>query len=363
MQDFKIHRVFKDNCQMGEGESIFLDDPQLSKDELKKLYRTMILNRNLDGKLLNLQRQGRLGFYLTSTGEEATHIGSAYAMAKKDWVFPCYREPGAALIRGFPLQLYVNQCYGNSGDLEKGRQMPCHYGHKESNLPSVSSPVGTQIPHAAGAAWGAKINGDKVATLVYFGDGATSEGDFHVGLNFAGVYKAPVIFFCRNNGYAISTPFSSQTASENIVIKAKAYGVEGIQVDGNDLLAVIAVTKKARDRALSGKGPTLIEGLTYRVGAHSSSDDPKAYREDEELEKWKTKDPIERFKNYLIKKNIWNEDYEHKLQEETKEEINEAVEKAEKLGPPAIETIFEDVYAELLPSLKDQMEELKRFVN
>jgi 2-oxoisovalerate dehydrogenase E1 component alpha subunit len=303
-----------------------------------------------------------LGFYLTSTGEEATHIGSAYAMGKKDWIFPCYREPGAALIRGFPLQDYINQCYGNSEDLEKGRQMPCHYGHRETNLVTISSPVGTQIPQAAGAAWGAKINGDNVAVLVYFGDGATSQGDFHVGLNFAGVSKAPVLFFCRNNGYAISTPFEKQTASENICVKAKAYGVEGIQVDGNDILAIISVTKTAREAALKGKGPTLIEALTYRVGAHSTSDDPSAYRGEGELETWKIKDPLERFKNYLAQKGIWNEDMEHKYQEETKQEIQDAVEHAEKIGPPAIESLFEDVYAEMPPSLQEQRDELLRFV-
>lgn len=361
MSNFKIHSVFQDNVAVAAGERVQIDDPNLGKEELKNLYRTMVLNRNLDGKMLNLQRQGRLGFYLTTTGEEATHIGSAFALDRKDWLFPCYREPGAALLRGFPLQQFVDQCYGNSNDLAHGRQMPCHYGHKETNLVTISSPVGTQIPQAAGAAWGAKIMGDKVVSLVFFGDGATSQGDFHVGLNFAGVYKAPVLFFCRNNGYAISTPFSVQTAAESIAVKAKAYGVDGIQVDGNDILAVIAVTRKARERALAGKGPTLIEGLTYRLGAHSTSDDPTVYRGEEEAAEWKAKDPIERFKNYLTAKGIWNADYEHKIQEETKNEVNKAIENAEKAPVPAIDTIFTDVYKDMPAHLKEQREELRPF--
>ena len=354
MDNYKIHAVFKDNVKMADGDIKYIDDPKLSEKELKFLYRTMVLNRNLDGKMLNLQRQGRLGFYLTSTGEEATHIGSAFALEKNDWVIPCYREPGAALVRGFPLQDFINQCYGNSGDIQKGRQMPCHYGHRGSNLATISSPVGTQIPQATGFAWGAKIKGAKDVALVFFGDGATSQGDFHVGMNFAGVYKVPAIFFCRNNGYAISTPFSSQTASDSIVIKAQAYGIEGVKVDGNDILAVVAVTQKARERALNGKGPTLIEGLTYRIGAHSTSDDPSAYRADEELKGWQSKDPIERYKNYLKNQSIWNEDFEHKIQEETKDEINKAVEVAEKLGPPALETLFDDVYDRLPNHLQEQ---------
>lgn len=359
---YKLHSVFRDQVSMSEGTEVQrLEDPNIPAADLKMLYRTMVLNRNLDGKMLNLQRQGRLGFYLTSTGEEATHIGSGYAMAKNDWIFPCYREPGAALVRGFPLQDYVNQCYGNGDDLGKGRQMPCHYGHRATNLVTISSPVGTQIPHAVGAAWGAKIKGAQDAVIVYFGDGATSQGDFHVGMNFAGVFKAPVILFCRNNGYAISTPFSVQTASENIVVKAQAYGVEGVLVDGNDILAVIAVTRRARERALAGKGPTLIEALTYRVGAHSTSDDPSVYRVEDEVKGWKVKDPLERFKNYLKEKNLWNEDFEHKVQEETKEEVNRAIETAEKIPNPPVETIFQDVYEKMTPILTEQMAECKRF--
>ncbi|PWT90432.1 MAG: 3-methyl-2-oxobutanoate dehydrogenase, partial [Acidobacteria bacterium] len=191
------------------------DDPEIPVQDLHKLYRLMMLNRQLDDRMMKLQRQGRIGFYLQSMGEEATHIGSAYVMEPQDWIIPCYREPGAAFLRGFPLVKFVCQLIGNSGDLIKGRQMPNHYAYRPGNYASVSSPVGTQIPQAVGVSWAAKIRKDPVAVLVYFGEGATSQGDFHVGMNFAGVFKTPTILFCRNNGYAISVPRERQTASES----------------------------------------------------------------------------------------------------------------------------------------------------
>jgi pyruvate dehydrogenase E1 component alpha subunit len=330
------------------------DEPSIPDADLLKLYRFMVLNRQLDDRMMKLQRQGRIGFYLQSMGEEATHIGSSYVLKPQDWIFPCYREPGAAFVRGFPLVKFVCQLMGNAGDPIKGRQMPNHYAFREGHYTSVSSPVGTQIPQAVGAAWAAKIKKDPVVVLVYFGEGATSEGDFHVGMNFAGVFKAPVILFCRNNGYAISVPTSRQTASETIAIKARAYGFPGVRVDGNDILAVIKATRDAADRARSGEGPTLIEAVTYRIGAHSSSDDPRMYRPDEELEQFSRMDPIVRFRRYLEEKKLWDASKDEQLQLQVKEEIIRAVTEAEKFGPPPLESMFEDVYAELPPHLIEQ---------
>jgi pyruvate dehydrogenase E1 component alpha subunit len=330
------------------------EDPSISPEDLQKLYRFMVLNRQLDDRMMKLQRQGRIGFYLQSIGEEATHIGSAFALQQQDWVIPCYREPGAAFLRGFPLVKFIAQLMGNAGDLIKGRQMPNHYAWRPGNYASVSSPVGTQIPQAVGVSWAAKIKKDPVVVLVFFGEGATSQGDFHVGCNFAGVFKTPTILFCRNNGYAISVPRERQTASESIAIKAKAYGFPGVRVDGNDILAVIKATREAADRARKGEGPTLIEAVTYRQGAHSSSDDPRMYRTDDEVAKFQKIDPIARFRHYLQERKLWDDKREDALQEQVKLEILDAVAEAEKFGMPPTETIFEDVFAELPPHLREQ---------
>ena len=248
--------------------------PELGRDDWYKIYRAMLFNRRLDERMTRLQRQGRIGFYVGSLGEEAAIIGSAFALEEQDWLVPCYREAGAALLRGYPLFDFLCQIYGNAEDRMKGRQMPCHWGSPGLHLAVVSSPVGTQIPHAVGLAMGARIQGRDEVALTFFGDGATSEGDFHVACNFAGVYKAPVVFVCRNNQYAISIPLEQQTASPSIAVKSEAYGIEGVRVDGNDVLAVYSVAQEAVERARSGGGATLIEAVTYRQGAHSTSDDP-----------------------------------------------------------------------------------------
>lgn len=337
-----------------EGDIDAKEEQLIPEKDLLHLYRLMVLNRQLDDRMMKLQRQGRIGFYLQSMGEEASHIGSAYALQPQDWIFPCYREPGAAFERGFPLVKFVCQLMGNAGDMVKGRQMPNHYCYKPGNYTSVSSPVGTQITQAVGAAWAAKIQKDPVVVLVFFGEGATSQGDFHVGMNFAGVFKTPTILLCRNNGYAISTSAARQTASESIAIKAKAYGLPGIRVDGNDIFAVIKATREAADRARSGQGATLIEAVTYRQGAHSSSDDPRAYRPDDEVEENLRRDPIVRLRRYMESRNLWDGARETSLQEEVKNEILSAVAEAEKFGPPPVETMFDDVFAELTPALAEQ---------
>ena len=332
-------------------------EPKLPAETLLRAYRNLVLVRILDARMLSLQRQGRIGFYVPSTGEEACQVGSALALDPEDWVFPAYREPGCALTRGLDLKLMIAQEYGNSLDVNKGRQMPNHFGWRSIKYVSASSPVGTQIPHAVGTAWAAKVRGDKLVTLVYFGDGATSGSDFHAGLNFAGVFKTPTVFFCKNNQYAISLPLSRQTAAKTLAQKALAYGFEGVRVDGNDLLAVYAATKAAADKARAGGGPTMIEAVTYRLGPHSSSDDPTRYRPKEEVAEWQRKDPVERMRKYLELKGLWSQDQEDALRKELDETITSTIRDVERAPPPSLETLFTDVFADLTPVLKEQMEE------
>jgi 2-oxoisovalerate dehydrogenase E1 component alpha subunit len=333
-------------------------EPKLSEKEHKRLLRAMMLVRATDTKSMNLQRSGRIGFYVPSFGQEACQVGSSAAMASEDWVVPAYREPGAALLRGFPVKALIAQAYGNASDPQKGRQMPNHYGYEPIHFVTPSSPVGTQITYAAGIAWAMKLRGDKLATLVYFGDGATSQGDFHVGMNFAGVFKAPCIFFCNNNGWAISVPREMQTASKTIAVKAVAYGMEGVRVDGNDVLAVLAVTRNAVEKAKAGGGPTLIEALTYRMGPHSSSDDPTRYRSAAELEAWKKRDPIDRYQRYLLKTGVVDEDDLKEYEAEVAKEVEDAIAAVERASALDPSTLFDDVYRELTPQLKQQREEL-----
>ncbi len=334
--------------------------PEIPPAELQRLYRILILQRAFDKRALNLQRQGRIGFYVSAMGQEAAQVGSAYALQKEDWIFPAYRELGAALVRGIPLRGILAQLYGNENDIGKGRQMPNHYGFKQYNFVSASSPVGTQIPIAVGAAWAARIRRDPVVAIVYFGDGATSTGEFHAGMNFAGVFRAPTIFFCQNNQWAISVPRERQTASETLAVKAEAYGFEGVRVDGNDLLAVYSATKRAVDTARAGGGPTMIEAVTYRMSGHSTADDPRRYREDKEVTAWSERDPIVRFRRYLEGRKLWSEGDEAAAQAEAEREIEDMIQAEEEAGPPPIESLFEDVYAKVPWHLEEQLEELRR---
>src|SRR5437762_2332974 len=240
-------------------------DPRLSEEEVVALYRSMVETRYLDERLTALQRQGRIGFHVGSLGEEGAIIGAAFATRKQDWLFPCYREFGAALLRGLDFQRFIDNMFGNENDTVKGRQMPDHYTCRASHWLSISSPVGTQITQAVGFAWAGKLKKEDMATLVYFGDGATSSADFHSGMNFAGVFKIPVVFFCRNNGWAISVPAERQTASETFAAKGVAYGVPSLRIDGNDVFAVVFAVRQAIERGIRGQGPTLIEALTYRM--------------------------------------------------------------------------------------------------
>ncbi|HEY5539171.1 MAG TPA: pyruvate dehydrogenase (acetyl-transferring) E1 component subunit alpha [Thermoplasmata archaeon] len=345
---------------MDDGSADPETDPWLSDAEALRLYRLMLTERILDNRMLALQRQGRIGFYGPSLGQEATIVAPATALGGDDWIFPQYREPGAALARGMPLVELINQFMGNSMDSARGRQMPCHYVYRKGNFMSISSCVGTQIPLAVGTSWAAKIRGDKVVTLVYFGDGGTSTADFHVGMNFAGVFKTPTVFVCNNNQWAISVPVSKQTASETISEKANAYGFDGVRVDGNDALAVYATARDAVERARAGGGPTLIECVTYRLGPHSSSDDPSRYRDEKEVERWRKRDPLVIYRRYLERLGTWGDESEANLEKEIGDAISEAVREAETHPPPPIDTLFTDVTFEMPAQLEEELEELRR---
>jgi pyruvate dehydrogenase E1 component alpha subunit len=341
-----------------DGEVIDGSIPDLDDDRIREMYRLMVLTRAFDDRGMNLQRQGRIGFYLPSRGEEALQVGCALALEPDDWSFPSYRMPGFAISRGVDPAMMLNQIFGNAADTCHGRQMPVHYSFRDQNFVSISSPIGTHIPQAVGAAMAMKYKGDKNVAITFFGDGGTSSDGFHVGMNFGAVYEAPVIFFCNNNQWAISVPFEKQTKSESVAIKAKAYGMPGVRVDGNDVLAVYAAVKEAVDRAREGGGPTLIEALTFRMGPHSSSDDPTRYRPDEVVAEWQKKDPIARFREFLTKRGLWDEDFEQECQEGAKERLSAAAKEAEKAGPPPVETMFDGVYAETPPELALQRDGL-----
>jgi len=335
-------------------------DPKLGDERIVELYRFMVRTRVIDERLVMLQRQGRIGFHIGSLGEEASILGSAAAARPQDWIFPCYREFGALLLRGMPLQRYVDNMYGNANDPVRGRQMPDHYSGRPYKFGSVSSPIGTQITQAVGFAWAAKMRKEELATLVYFGEGATSSNEFHCGANFAGVFKTPTVLLCRNNGWAISVPSCKQSASKTFADKAVAYGIRGVRCDGNDLLAVYSVTRAAIERAARGEGATLVEMMTYRLSGHSTSDDPKAYRKEAEVEAWKSKDPNVRVRSYLEKKGLWNAALQTKLEEDTGAELQECIKVAEKTPLPPVESLFDDVFAELPPHLREQRDELVR---
>lgn len=332
--------------------------PEISKEELIRGYKTMLLTRHVDERMITLQRQGTITFAMSSLGEEACAVASAAALSSGDWMYPQYREAGIMFWRGFTPQQYVHHMFGNREDLSYGRQMPNHFGSRELNVVTVSSPIATQIPHAAGCAYAMKLQKEKNVAICYFGEGATSEGDFHAGVNFAAVRKVPAIFFCRNNGYAISTPCSRQFACEGVAEKGPGYGITAYRIDGNDFFAVYDAVKRARKQCVEGNGPILIEAITYRMGAHSTSDDPSQYRKDEEVLKWQEKCPACRLRRYLENEGLWDEQKENQLNKEIADEVSAAIAIAKETPRPSLEYLVEHVYFQVPQTLKEQYQEL-----
>jgi pyruvate dehydrogenase E1 component alpha subunit len=324
-------------------------EPKLPNELLEKMYRYMVLARKWDRKCLALQRTGRMYTYAPVEGQEAIVIGSGSALTDQDWIFPTYRETFLFHMRGAPLWK-INLAW-------KGHEEGFKVDPKMRIWPACV-PIATQYPYATGAAYALKARGEKAASIAYGGDGSTSEGDFHDGCNFAGVLETPTVFLISNNQWAISVPRKWQTKSETIAQKGLAYGLKAIQIDGNDILAVYTTVKEAMDRAREGKGGTVIEAITYRMGPHTTADDPKKYRNEEELVYWRERDPIMRFQTYLKGKGIWNEQYEAKLNEEIEKIVEETVAKSEEYVPDP-KTIFQYVYGPKLGLTKNLQEQMK----
>ena len=325
-------------------------DPNLPDDTLRTLYERMARSRAADAKALKLQRQGRLGTYAPSLGHEAAQVGLASAMSREDWFFPYFRDLGAFLTLGYPLADYYHFWMGN----EAGMRTP-----EGLNIFPISIPVASQIPQAVGAGIAAKFRKLGIAVVTTFGDGATSEGDFHEGLNYAGVFRTPNVFVCINNQFAISVPRTRQSAAPTLAQKALAYGFPGVQVDGNDILAVFAATRDALTIARSGGGPTLIEAYTYRMGDHTTSDDAARYRTKDEVRQWEQRDPLARFRLYLGRKGLWDEAYEKEVQAAASDLVEKAVAEAEARPPASVDDIFAYTYAAAPPDLEAQRTELK----
>ncbi|XP_030750229.1 2-oxoisovalerate dehydrogenase subunit alpha, mitochondrial [Sitophilus oryzae] len=335
------------------------EEPQLSNELLLKMYHDMSLLNVMDKILYESQRQGRISFYMTNYGEEATHIGSAAALNIEDWVYGQYREAGVLLYRGFSLQEFVDQCYGNIDDVGQGKQMPVHYGSRKLNFVTISSPLATQMPQAVGSAYAMK--GTNRVVICYFGDGSASEGDAHAAFNFSATLECPVIFFCRNNGYAISTPVEEQYRGDGIASKGPSYGIHTLRVDGNDVLAVYKATQLAREYATKENKPVLIEALTYRVGDHSTSDDSSAYRSQDEVLDWANNDyPTKKFRLYLESKGLWDEDKEKQFLQKSRKDVLLAFNAGEKKLKPKWSEMYNDVYKFIPIHIQKQKADMKK---
>ena len=346
IESFQVKRIEILDEKGDADESLM---PALSDSDIRRIYELLLLLRTFDDRALKLQREGRLGTYAPILGQEASQVGSAFALEKSDWIFPSYRESGVYIAIGYPIYMILQYWAGD----ERGLKTP-----DDLNILPISIPVGTQILHAVGAAMAAKYRKDKTVAITYFGDGGTSTGDFHEGLNIAGVFQLPVIFICQNNQWAISMPRSKQSASKTLAQKAYGYGIEGLQVDGNDVFAVYKATEYALRKARQGKGPTFIECVTYRIADHTTADDATRYRSKEEVETWKAKDPIQRLKLFMEKKGLWTAQYQKEVEEKIKSMIDEAVKTLESIEPPQPREMFTYIYEKLTPR---QIKQLKDF--
>lgn len=348
-----IHQVIDQN---GEPTGD-LPDPGLSRDEVRMFYETMVLLRAIDERGWKLQRSGRIAFWIPLRGQEAINVGVTHAMDPGDWIFREHRTMSPWLMRGASLELLFAQLFGAASEPQKGRRLPCLIGNRAVNMVQGPTQVGSFITHACGAAWAAKLKGSDTKVLGMFGDGATSRGEFHSAMNFAGIHRPPIVFVCVNNSWAVSTPLDRQTASSEFAGKGDAYAVPNLRVDGNDPLAVFSVTKKARADT-DTHGPTLIEAITWRLGFHTSSDNPDLYRQQQESELWEPWDPIPRTRKYLALADWWNEDDDNDLLERCEDRIQKAVEQAETMEVPGPESQFEDVFETSNWMLDEQREKL-----
>ena len=353
-----LFRLVEEDGSVAAGALDWLD-----ADAARRLYRGMLTIRVMDQRLMALQRQGRVGFYGEALGQEASVVGSAAALEPQDWLVPALREAGAGILRGLPMSKYVAQIFGNDADVSRGRQLPCHPCDRDTNYVVMSSCVGSQIPHAVGVAMAMRSmprEGAPAVCMGYMGDGATSEPDFHVAMNFAGVTRAPVILVCANNQWAISTPGTVQTASPTIAIKGLGYGVESLRVDGNDVCAVYLASRYAADKARRGGGPTFLELLTYRVSAHSSSDDPSRYRDETVTDVWRSKrDPLRRMEAVAAERGWYAAGETEALAESIEAEVRQVVAEQEAIGMPPVESLIEDVFEEPTRLLREQLAELQ----
>uniref|UniRef100_A0A182W2T7 2-oxoisovalerate dehydrogenase subunit alpha n=1 Tax=Anopheles minimus TaxID=112268 RepID=A0A182W2T7_9DIPT len=339
-------------------------EPNLEQTTVQKMFRDMVLLNTMDKILYESQRQGRISFYMTNFGEEASHIGSAAALSPEDWVYGQYREAGVLVWRGFTISDFINQCYGNAEDLGKGRQMPVHYGSRKLNFVTISSPLGTQIPQAAGAAYAFKLQpNNQRCVITYFGEGAASEGDTHAAFNFAATLDSPVIFFCRNNGFAISTPSKEQYRGDGIAGRAAGYGMAALRFDGTDVFATYNATKLAREYVLRENKPIVLEAMAYRIGHHSTSDDSTAYRAADELEIWNTVEhPITKLKHYMIRRGWFNEEKENEFVKSVRKQVLSQINQSERIPKPDWREMFQDVYQEMPTHLKDQLRMMEEHV-
>lgn len=366
---------FKDTAELANGLVRVLDDdgnasgewdPGLTAEQLLTGLEHMVRLRIFDDRMMKMQRTGLLSFYMRSLGEEAIAIAQTMALEDQDWIFPSYRQPGAQFVRGRDMVSMICHCIGNEEDNIKGRQMPVHYSYREGRFISISSPVGTQFSQAVGVSLASSYKGLDEVTITWIGDGASAEGDYHYALNFASVFNAPVILNLVNNQWAISTHANFATGTGSFASRGIPFGLASIRVDGNDFLALYSVTKWARERAAAGSGATHVEVLTYRTGAHSSSDDPSRYRPKNEHTKWPGGDPVDRLKEHLIKLGEWSLDQHKELEERIDGEVVDAYKEAVKFGDlangpyPSADTIFTEVYEEMPWHLREQHDEMMR---
>ncbi|CAN5666657.1 thiamine pyrophosphate-dependent dehydrogenase E1 component subunit alpha [soil metagenome] len=339
------------------GEWIAPFDLDLDDDTLRGMYRNLVLARLIDERLVRLQRLGKTSFVAPGAGHEGAQVGIAHAIEiGRDWLYPYYRDTGLVAAIGWPLEKLFGQMLATRADPARGRQMPAHPGSRALNVFTVASPIASHVPPAVGTALSQKIAGKGDVTVCTFGDGATSEGDWHAGVNFAGAQGAPIVFACENNRYAISVDLNHQTGSGGIAAKAHAYGMPGYLVDGMDVLACYYVMREVVANAREGLGPALVEMAVYRYGPHSSADDDSRYRPAEEVAAWRLRDPIARLRRFLERRSLWGDEAEEGLRSEIAGELDEAVAAAEAAGPQDVDTLFEDVFAELPAHLERQRE-------